>query len=328
MEGHPRYEEPGATRDPGRVDSSDVTRRRVFLLLDSERRSLAAQRRPSWRLRGRYEDLSLVMMLARLEREWLSQPKPHLLRGDHPKGHGYQPENRLADWAKPWGAAPRIKLDADIGWIDGALKGLRRWLSGRTVAKAEGRARERLEAITTSLQEQGPQEPRPAVAQGAATKTLRFGRPMRTRAAAIAGLFLLAAGAGALLLAFHSGSGPSDSVGRRGDVAGVRQHPGALDAQIQRGARQRSRSAGRSASPPAHRKTQGSVRARSQGAGQSAPVASEIAPPAPEPALVPETTDAPQPAPALAPPSSPPTTPSQAKSEARGGCPPEFGYEC
>ena len=67
MEGHPRYEDPGAIPAPGRVDSSDAARKRMFLLLDAERRSLAAQVRPSWRLSGRYEDLSLVMILARLD---------------------------------------------------------------------------------------------------------------------------------------------------------------------------------------------------------------------------------------------------------------------
>jgi hypothetical protein len=331
MEGHPRYEAPGAAPAPGRVDSSDATRKRVFLLLDRKRRSLTAQLRPSWRLRGRYEDLSLVMILARLERDWLSQPRPHLSGGDHPKGHGDQPGHWLADWAKPWGAAPQMKLDLDIARADGALKRLGRWLSRRTVAKAEGRARERLEAITTEVEERDPQARAAAVdaAQGAASKTRGFERPSHTRVAAIAGLFLLAAGAGAFLLASHTGTGPGDSVSR-GAVEGVRQHSGALDVHTQRGSGQRSRGAGQSASPPGHPGTQGSARARSRGAGQSAPVASEIAPPAPQPAPVPQPAAALQTAPAPAPPSSPPSsTSSQAKSAGGGGgCPPEFGYEC
>ena len=122
-----------------------------------------------------------------------------------------------------------------------------------------------------------PRRSRPA-------KTRGFERPSHTRVAAIAGFFLLVGGAGAFLLASHTGSGPGDSVGPRGAVEGVRQHPGALDAHIQGGSGQRSRGAGQSASPPGHPGTQGSARARSQGAGQSAPVASETAPPAPEPA--------------------------------------------
>jgi hypothetical protein len=328
MEGHPRDEDPGATPAPGRVDSSDVTRKRLFLLLDGERRSLTDELRPWWRLRGRYEDLSLVMILTRLERDWLSQPRPHPSGGDHPKGRGDQPGQWLADWAKPWGAALRMKLDLDIPRVDGALKRLGRWLSRRSVAKAEGRARERLEAITTDVEERDPQAraEAAAAAHGAATKSRGLESPSHTRLAAIAGLLLLAVGAGAFLLASHTGSGPSDSVSRQGAVNGVRQHPGALDAHIQEGSGQRSRGAGQSASPPGHPGTQGSAQASSQGAGQSAPVASETAPPAPEPAPVPQPAAAPQPAPAPAPPSS---TSSQAKSAGGGaGCPPEFGYEC
>ena len=298
----------------------------MFLLLDRKRRSLTAQLRPWWRLRGRYEDLSLVMILARLERDWLSQPRPHLSGGDHPNVHGDQPGRWLADWAKPWGAAPQMKLDLDIARAGGALKRLGRWLSRRTVAKAEGRARERFEAITSEVAERDPQARAAAVdaAQGAARKTRGFERPSHIRVAAIAGLFLLAAGAGAFLFASHTGSGPQDSVSRPGAVEGVREHPGALDAHIQEGPGQRSRRAAQSATPPGHPGTRGSAQARSRGAGQSAPVASEIAPPAPEPAPVAQPAAAPQPAPAPAPSSS---TSSQAKS-AGGGCPPEFGYEC
>jgi hypothetical protein len=328
MEGHPKDEDPGATPAPGRIDSSDATRKRLFLLLDGERRSLTAQLRPSWRLRGRYEDLSLVMMLARLERDWLSQPRPDLSGGDHAKGYSDEPGDWLTDWAKAWGAAPRMKLDADIGRVDGALKGLGRWLSARTVAKAESRARERLEAITTEMEERDPRARAEAAdaAPGAATKTRGFERPSHIRVATIAALLLLAVGAVAVLLASHTGSGPSDSVSRQGAVEGVRQQAGALDAHVQGGSGHRRRGAGQSASPPGHPGTQGGAGVSSQEAGQSAPVASETTPAAPEPAAAPQLATAPQPATAPAPPSS---TSSQAKSPGGGGgCPPEFGYEC
>jgi hypothetical protein len=313
MEGHPRYENPGATGAPSRVDSRDANRKRAFLLLDEERRSLTAQVRPSWRRRNRYEDLSLVLMLARLERDGLSQPRPRLERGGGPKGHRDQPGHRLADWASPWGAAPRMKLDADIGRVDGALKRLGRWLSRRAVAKARSRAGQRLEAIAAGLEGWDSQARVAAAgAQGAATKTRGIDRPTLTRFAGIAGLFLLAAGAGAFLVATHTGGGQADSVDRRGAVAGAGQHPGALEAQIQRGSPDR----GRRADHPANPKPSASAGTRTQGAGQSAPAAEPA--PAPQPAAAP--------APAPAPPSSPP---SQAESPAGGGgCPPEFGYEC
>jgi hypothetical protein len=55
MEGHPRYEDPGLAPVSGRrIDSSDAARKRMFFVLDAERRSLTAELRPSWRLRGRY----------------------------------------------------------------------------------------------------------------------------------------------------------------------------------------------------------------------------------------------------------------------------------
>jgi hypothetical protein len=186
-----------------------------------------------------------------------------------------------------------------------------------------------LEAITTEVEGPDPLA-RPQAgdaAQGAATRTRDFARPSHIRVATIAGLLLLAAGAGAFLLASRTGSGPRDSVSGPGRaVEGVRQHPGALHAHIQEGSGQRGGGAGQSASPPGHPGTQGSAGVSSQGAGQSTPVASEVAAPAPEPAPVAQPVAAPQPAPAPAPPSP---TSSQAKTAGGGGdCPPEFGYEC
>jgi hypothetical protein len=327
MEGHPRYENPGATGAPSRVDSRDAHRKRAFLLLDGERRSLTAQVRPSWRRRSRYEDLSLVLMLARLERDCLSQPRPQPEGGGEPKGHRDQPGHRLADWASPWGAAPRMKLDADIGRVDSALKRLGRWLSRRAVAKARSRAGLRLEAIAAGLEGWVPQARAAAAGtQGAATKTRGIDRPTLTRFAAVAGLFLLAAGAGAFLVATHMGGGPGDSVDRRGAVAGAGQHPGAFEAQIQRRSPDKGRRAGHRGSQPDNPKPPASAGARSQGAGQSAPAATEVAAPAIEPAPAPQPAAAPAPAPPSSPASS---TPSQAKSPGGGGgCPPEFGYEC
>jgi hypothetical protein len=319
MEGHPRYEDPGATGAPSRVDSWDANRKRAFLLLDGERRLLTAQVRPSWRRRSRYEDLSLVLMLAHLERDSLSQPRPQLEGRGEPKGDGDQDGQRLADWASPWGAAPRMKLNADIGQVDGALKRLGRWLSRRAVAKARSRAGQRLEAIAARLEGWDPQaQAAVAGAQGAAPKTRGTDRPTLPRFAAVAGLLLLAAGAGAFLVTSHTGGGSGDSVDRRGAVAEAGQHPGPLEAQIQRGSPDRGRRAGHRASQPGNPKPPASAGKRSRETGQSVPAAEPA--PAPQPAA----------APAPAPPSPPASsTPSPAKSPGGGGgCPPEFGYEC
>ncbi len=124
--------------------------------------SSAAQLCPPWRPRGRYEDLSLALMLARLERDWLSQSG-----------------RRLAGWAMPWGAAPRAKLEADIGHLDGALKRLGRWLPRRSIAMAECNARQRVAAITVELGELDPRARAAlaAVPQGPATEALRVRTP-------------------------------------------------------------------------------------------------------------------------------------------------------
>src|SRR5918992_5094975 len=194
MEGHPGYEDRGAAAARGHADSTDAIRKRAFLLLEGERRSLAAQLCPLWRPGGRYEDLSLVAMLARLERDWLSQPGPHLEGGDHEESDR-RSGRRLADWAMPWGAAPRTRLEAYIDRVDGVLDRLGRWLPRSTVAKAEYRARERLAVITRGLREPEPRaRAAAAAAQSSATEALRSQRPWRTRVAAIAGLALLAGG--------------------------------------------------------------------------------------------------------------------------------------
>jgi hypothetical protein len=321
MEGHPGYEDRRAAPVRGGVDSSDVTRKRAFLLLEGERRSLAGHLRPLWRPRRRYEDLSLVIMLARLERDWLSQPWPDPVGADRHGAHRHQPASRLAGWAMPWGAAPRAKLEADIDHMGDALKGLDRWLPRRTVAEAERGARRRLAIITTGLQEPGPRAwtAVPAPPQGPAPHRPRFEAPSRRRAAAVAALLLL--GAGAFLLAgTEQGSGP-DSIRRAGGGAGVGENQHATNVQIPGGSEQGRRGPDR----PGNRKARSNARASSQGSARNTAVASEPVPAPPEPPPVAEPVAAPQPAPAPVPASSPSTS-SQAKGA--GGCPPEFGYEC
>ena len=343
MEGHPRDEDPGATDAPSDLDSFGASKR-VFLSLEREHRLHAAALRPWWRLRGRYEDLSLVILLARLERDCLAQPRPHP-SGSDPSGQGHEPGHGLAEWAKPWGAAPWVRLDAEIGRFDRARQRIRRWLSGPAVVKAEARARERLATITTELEEGDPKEPAAVVAKTGAAESRGFERPARTRFAAIGALLLrptrirvaaigallsISVGVGVFLFASLTGSGPEDSTGDRGAVAGVSQHPGPPDAHVRGGIGGPGQGEGQAGSP-SHSGTHRSGPARPQGAGQGTPVTSEIAPsssetapPGAEPAPVPQPTLQPQPVAAPAPPSS---TSSHAKSTA-GGCPPEFGYEC
>ncbi len=322
MEGHPGYEDRRAA--PVRpVDSSDVIRKQAFLLLEDERRSLAAHLRPAWRPRGRYEDLSLVIMLARLERDWLSQSGPRSVGGDPLGIQRNQPRSRLAGWALPWGAAPRTKLEADIDHMGAALTRLGRWLPRRTVAKAERGAGRRLAIIATGLQEPGPRAwpAVPTPPQGPAPDRPRFPAPSRRRVATVAALLFL--GAGALLLAgTERGSGP-DPIRGAGGGSGLGENQHATNVQVHGGSGQGRRDPDRSG----NRKARSNAPASSQGSGRSTSVASEPAPAPPEPPPVAEPVAAPQPAPAPVPASAPSSsTSSQAKGA--GGCPPEFGYEC
>lgn len=276
----------------------------AFLLVEAERRSLAAQLRPAWRPSRRYEDLSLVIMLARLECDWLS----------------------LAAWAMSWGAAPRMRLEADIAQMADALKRLGRWLPGGTVAKAERRARRRLAIIATGLTEPGLRAwtAVPAPPHGPALYGPSFEAPSRGRVAAVAAVAaLLLLGAGAFLLAgTEQGSGPDSIPGAGGGSAlGENQH--ATNFQVHGGSRQGRRGPDRSG----NRGARSDARASSQGSAQSASVPSEPVPAPPEPAPVPEPVAAPQPAPAPVPASSP-SSPTSSQAKGAGGCPPEFGYEC
>jgi hypothetical protein len=323
MEGHPGYEDPRAVRVLGPVETSEAARKRVFLRLEDERRSLAARVRPRWRPRRRYEDLSLVMMLARFERDWLGRPEPHVPPHDPPRGDGDYLAQRLAGWATPWGVPPRSKLEADIDGLEGALEGLGRWLTPRAVARARARARERLAAFTTWLEALGPTAWETAAdeALGLAAKTPRRVWPSQAGATAIAAL--LAAGAGAFLILLHPGSGPGGSAS--GPAAGLGQVPEALRAAIQRGSEQRAH-VDEAAGPPGGAAARGDDRASSKAPGQSAPSVPEPAP-APEPAApVAQPVAAPQPAPASPPGPQASSVGEGAKSTA--GCPPEFGYEC
>jgi hypothetical protein len=328
MEGHLRHEDPRAAPAPGgRIHSSDATKKRAFLLLEEERRSLAAELRPFWRPKGRYEDLSLVMMLARLERDCLSRPRSVPQRSEHLAADGDQAGRRLADWAEPWGAAPRTKLETDLGRIDGALEQLGRWLSARTVAKARSRARQRLDAITAHMDQRAPAVQAVATRPRAATRAGDFRWATRTRVAAVAGFLLLAAGAGVFLLDSDTGGGPATD-GRRGALDS--RHPPPLEAEVKRGPAQRSQGPGQSATPLGHAKAQDGAQKGPPRPDQSAPVAAEIPSPAPEPAPVSPSPIAASPAPTPASSSpQPSSTSSQAKGAGGGGgCPPEFGYEC
>jgi hypothetical protein len=132
---------------PAAEDSPVVARRRAFLVLEAHRETLAVQLRRRVRVRRRYEDLCLVKMVTRLERDYLRQPTP----GAKPSPPGTDVESGIADWARPWGATFLLQFQADLNAFDLKLKSSRRWLSPATKRQAEARAAERFAAITAGM---------------------------------------------------------------------------------------------------------------------------------------------------------------------------------
>jgi DNA uptake protein ComE-like DNA-binding protein len=133
--------------NPATEESPLVARRRVFLLLEAHRESLGAQLWRRVRVRRRYEDLCLVKMVTRLERDYLSQPGP----GFKQPGDGLGQEYGVADWARPWGPTFLLQFQADLNVFDRKLKSARRWLSAATQREAEAQAARRFTSITASL---------------------------------------------------------------------------------------------------------------------------------------------------------------------------------
>jgi DNA uptake protein ComE-like DNA-binding protein len=135
-----------AQRDP-----SVVARRQAFLTLESHRESLAARAPRQLRARRRYEDLCLVKMVTRVQRDYLSQPTT----GGEPTGidgNGLEAlEDGVADWAQPWGPTCLLQLQADLHVFDGKLKSARRWLSARRRRQAEASAGERFVEIMARM---------------------------------------------------------------------------------------------------------------------------------------------------------------------------------
>jgi helix-hairpin-helix protein len=131
-------------------DAPVVARRRAFLLLEAHRESLAARVRRHVRVRRRYENLCLVKMVTRLQRDYLSQPTP----GAKSSLGGTGVEYGIADWARPWGPTFLLQFQADLNVFDLKLKSSRRWLSAATRRDTEARAAERFASITAGMASQ------------------------------------------------------------------------------------------------------------------------------------------------------------------------------
>ena len=118
------------------------------MLLEAHRESLGAQLRRRVRMRRRYyEDLSLVKMVTRLQREYLSQPAP----GEKAFPGGAGVEHGIAEWARPWGPTFLLQFQADLNAFDLKLKSSGQWLSAATQRTARARAAERFASLTGGI---------------------------------------------------------------------------------------------------------------------------------------------------------------------------------
>jgi hypothetical protein len=127
-----------------------VARRRVFLLLEAHREFLAARVRRHLLVRRRYEDLCLLKMVTRLQRDYLRQPAPSA----KPPAGGIGAEYGIADWARPWGPAFLLQFQADLNVFDLKLGSLGKWLSTASQRKARASAAKRFASITAGMASQ------------------------------------------------------------------------------------------------------------------------------------------------------------------------------
>jgi hypothetical protein len=313
-------------------EASIAARKRAFLLLWKHRMSLRAERRHHGHLKSRYEALFLITLLARLERDLLTQPLPASREPQRPTASDDQRlELGVAAWAQPWGVAFLTALNSDLYHLEEAVNRLGKWLPPRPRLAAERSARERLERIEAEVVEGSARAPAvEAPGERATEKERGSAAPSATKVASIAAALVATAGAvaGLVFVASNAGNvGHPPSVPRRTEAPRPPVTVPPLEAQARQGREPRGaghqapgkgaqpNEAGRSATP-----------ATVQEAPQSVPVSAEVSAPAPAPAAEPAPSPAPQPV------SSPPNpAPSQEQSSASqqgGGCPPEFGYEC
>jgi helix-hairpin-helix protein len=137
----------------GADDAALVARRRAFLVLETERESLAAGIRRQFRPRRRYQDLCLVKMVTRLQADYLTQPSQVDSGADQPSRGGLRriDYGGVADWARPWGPSCLVQLQSDLNEFDVKLRNARRWLPSGARTEAEARAGERFQEIMGRL---------------------------------------------------------------------------------------------------------------------------------------------------------------------------------
>jgi DNA uptake protein ComE-like DNA-binding protein len=145
--------EGGGGPPDGADDDATVARTRVFLVLESERESLAAGLQRQFHPLRRYEDLCLVKMVTRLERDSLRHAGRAAGGAGRASRRGVPAlEHGVADWARPWGPSCMVQLESDLNGFDDKLRNTRRWLPAGSQSAAEARAAERFAKILAGME--------------------------------------------------------------------------------------------------------------------------------------------------------------------------------
>jgi hypothetical protein len=220
-----------ATRIPANgprvaADSWVRANRAAFLILEDERRAVAARLQRSDRRSERYRDLILITKLSRLEHahlvgrigrrvEFSSVPDEPLALGG----------NAPADWAEPWARGPLLELRATYVHYRQLRDRLRRRLLATTRESAAADAERRLARVVARFEALSGEwrvevgGPRQRVEEARPRASLRF-----NMAAAVAAFAVAVAGIGALVAQIHSGA-PSDSAITPSTVASAAPRP-------------------------------------------------------------------------------------------------------
>ena len=138
-------------RDGSREVRAAHARKRAFLALEGRREALTAQLAGRARHANRYRDLLVTIAVIRLQCKQLVEPTnrrwPSVEETFSQAGDAVDSGETLADWARPWGGACLLELQADFETYRRNRDRVGRWLARRTKERAKVEAAERLRMI-------------------------------------------------------------------------------------------------------------------------------------------------------------------------------------
>ena len=143
--------------DPPKGVRAVQARKRAFLALENRREALTGGLTRRSRRAKRYRDLIMTIAVIRLQRRQLVEPTtrrwPAATDPAHDAGDPVEDAEVLADWARPWGGACLLELQADFESYRRERDQVERWLTRRTKERAKADAAERLRAIRMDVAE-------------------------------------------------------------------------------------------------------------------------------------------------------------------------------